>query len=86
MCLSDENQNRSPKLLMKSHDDRAPEEFKEEIESKISSLQQKRNSLSQLSEETAFISFDIIIEDTGLGIPPDKINSLFVNFSKIKKH
>ena len=47
MCLSDENQNRSPKLLMKSHDDRAPEEFKEEIESKISSLKQKRNSLSQ---------------------------------------
>jgi len=34
----------------------------------------------------AFISFDIIIEDTGMGIPQDKIKSLFVNFSKIEKH
>lgn len=70
MCLSDENQNRSPKLLMKSHDDRAPEEFKEEIESKISSLKQKRNSLSQLSEETAFISFDI------MSMPEEEVQSL----------
>jgi len=33
-----------------------------------------------------FISFDIVIEDTGMGIPKDKIDTLFVNFSKINKH
>jgi len=33
-----------------------------------------------------FISFDIVIEDTGMGIPKDKIDSLFVNFSKIDNH
>ena len=34
----------------------------------------------------AFINFDIVIEDTGMGIQKDKIKSLFVNFSKIEKH
>ena len=33
-----------------------------------------------------FVSFDIVIEDSGMGIPKDKVNTLFVNFSKINKH
>jgi len=35
---------------------------------------------------TAFINFDIIIEDTGMGIPKDKIKDLFINFSKLDVH
>ena len=41
---------------------------------------------SESVKELCFVSFDIVIEDSGMGIPKDKVNTLFVNFGKINKH
>lgn len=33
-----------------------------------------------------FINFDLEIQDFGVGIPEDKLSSLFINFNKIEEH
>lgn len=37
-------------------------------------------------EKCFFINFEIEVQDFGCGIPPEKMNSLFINFNKIDEH
>ena len=41
--------------------------------------------LERMQEKALYINFDIKIQDFGCGIPRDKINKLFIDFSKIEE-
>ena len=58
------------------------------IKLKILEFQRKSKPNLQVAEEGEeyFISFLIIVKDYGMGIPMDKLNTLFLNFTRIEEN
>lgn len=40
--------------------------------------------MNSVDHEYFYISYDLVVEDHGQGIPKDKLKDLFINFSKLK--
>lgn len=39
-----------------------------------------------VTEKTAYINFQLSIQDFGAGIPSDKLDKLFINFGNLNEH
>src|SRR6056300_1518653 len=46
----------------------------------------ENRSISSAGNSEYYVNFELSIRDYGCGIPPSKLKSLFINFSKLEEH